>query len=444
MTDTATAALIVLLLVNIVLTVALAGKKGRHDSALKGRLDALQQGGQRTDALLREELARSRDEASLNARRSREELSVSLRSFGETLMSRLAESACLQKTQLDSFAALLERLTGASEQRMEKIRESVEAGLKSLREENSQKLEQMRATVDEKLNDTLEKRLGESFKLVSDRLEHVHKGLGEMQALAAGVGDLKKVLTNVRARGTLGEIQLEAILEQILSPEQYACNVATRKGSERVEFAIRLPGRNGDTPVWLPLDAKFPLEDYQRPLDAYEQASPAALDEAVRQLENSIKTAARAIRDKYLEPPATTDFGIMFLPVEGLYAEVLRRTGLFELLQKEYRVIVTGPTTLAALLNSLQMGFRTLAIEKRSGEVWELLGAIKAEFGKFGSILDKTHKKLQEASNTIEEAGRKSRSIERRLKNVQELPASETARLLGLGGLDDETPGEAS
>ncbi len=441
MTDSAAVVIIMLLLANILLTVAVAGKKSGESSALKDRLDTLEQGWQRTDALLREELARSRDEAGSNARHTREELSGALRAFNETVMNRLVESAHMLKTQLDSFAVVLERIFATNEQRMERMRETVEAGLKSLREENSQKLEQMRATVDEKLNDTLEKRLGETFKLVSDRLEQVHKGLGEMQSLAAGVGDLKKVLSNVRARGTLGEIQLKTILEQILSPEQYACNVATRKSGERVEFAIRLPGRNGGAPVWLPLDAKFPLEDYQRLLDAYEQANPAAVEEAARQLETSIKTSARAIRDKYLEPPATTDFGIMFLPVEGLYAEVLRRTGLFELLQKEYRVIVTGPTTLAALLNSLQMGFRTLAIEKRSGEVWELLGAVKTEFGKFGAILDKTHKKLQEASNTIEEAGRKSRSIERRLKSVQELPAPEAALLLG--GTGDETGEEA-
>jgi DNA recombination protein RmuC len=436
MTEPAVLALIILVLVNIFLTVALVGRKAKPDS--------LEQGLQRTDALLRAELARVRDEAGINARHAREELSGALRSFGETVMNRLAESAYLQKVQMDSFAAALERLTGANEQKFEKIRETLESSLKDIREENSGKLEQMRATVDEKLNDTLEKRLGESFKLVSDRLEQVHKGLGEMQTLAAGVGDLKKVLSNVRARGTLGEIQLETILEQILSPEQYARNVATRKGSERVEFAIRLPGRDSGEPVWLPLDAKFPLEDYQRLLDAYEQADPAAVEEASRQMEAGIKTAARSIRDKYLEPPLTTDFGIMFLPVEGLYAEVLRRSGLFELLQKEYRVIVTGPTTLAALLNSLQMGFRTLAIEKRSGEVWELLGAIKAEFGKFGATLAKTQKKLQEASDTIEEAGRKSRSIERRLKSVQELPAPEAAMLLGFGETGEEAGESAS
>jgi DNA recombination protein RmuC len=287
--------------------------------------------------------------------------------------------------------------------------------------------------VDEKLHETLEKRLGESFKQVSDRLELVHKGLGEMQTLAAGVGDLKKVLTNVKTRGVWGEISLSNLLEQILTIEQYDKNVATKKGSgERVEFAIRLPGRDADKGiVWLPIDAKFPQEDYQRLIEAQELANPVLAEQASKQLEARIKAEARNIKDKYIDPPHTTDFGIMFLPTEGLFAEIIRRPGLCDILLRECRVIVTGPTTLSALLNSLQVGFQTLVIEKRSSEVWALLGAVKSEFGKFSEILEKTHKKLQEASNTIDSAAKKSRTIEKKLKNVQELPCAEAVVLLG-------------
>ena len=292
----------------------------------------------------------------------------------------------------------------------------------------------MRATVDEKLHKTLEKRLGESFKQVSGQLEQVHKGLGEMQNLAIGVGDLKKVLTNVKTRGTWGEMQLGNLLEQILTPEQYAQNVITKQGSaERVEFAIKLPGRDthdGKT-VWLPIDAKFPKEDYERLVEASERADADAVEQAAKQLELRIKAEAGDIRDKYIDPPNTTDFGILFLPTESLYAEVLRRNGLMETLQREFRVVVTGPTTLAALLNSLQMGFRTLAIEKRSSEVWAVLGAIKTEFGKFGGIIEKVQKKLQEASNVIDTAATRTRTIERKLRTVEGLPTNEATALLG-------------
>ena len=281
--------------------------------------------------------------------------------------------------------------------------------------------------MDEKLHATLEQRLGESFKLVSERLELVHKGLGEMQTLASGVGDLKKVLTNVKTRGTWGEVQLEALLEQLLAPEQYVKNAVTKKGSnERVEFAVKLPEN-----VLLPIDAKFPQEDYQKLLDAQEQANPVLVEEMAKQLEAKIKAEAKSIKERYINPPDTTDFAIMFLPTEGLYAEVLRRTGLFETLQRQYRVTIAGPTTLAAFLNSLQMGFRTLAIQKRSSEVWTLLGAVKTEFGKFGDILEKTNKKLQEASNTLQDAAQKSRTIEKKLKSVQELPVHEATSLIG-------------
>lgn len=305
--------------------------------------------------------------------------------------------------------------------------------LASLTTATEQKLETIRITVDEKLHSTLEKRLGESFERVSKQLESVHKGLGEMQTLASGVGDLKKVLSNVKTRGTWGEIQLGNLLEQILTIEQYEKNVVTKKGSnERVEFAIKLPGREKqDAVVWLPIDAKFPMEDYQRLIEAQEQANVGLVEELGKSLENRIKSEAKDIRDKYIDPPQTTDFGILFLPVEGLYAEVLRRPGLCELLQRDYRVTLTGPTTLAALLNSLQMGFRTLAIEKRSSDVWALLAAIRVEFAKFGEMLDKTHKKLQEASDTIESASKKSRTIERKLNKVQELPVADRVNLFG-------------
>ena len=370
----------------------------------KGRLDILEKNLDRMERFFREDMATNR-----------EETGRSLRDFNESLLNRVAES------------------TAQNIQKLDKIDETVDLHLKTLQEDNNRKLEQIRATVDEKLHDTLERRLGESFKLVSERLEMVHKGLGEMQTLASGVGDLKKVLTNIKTRGTFGEIQLHSLLEQILSPDQYQSNVATKRDSAtRVEFAIRLPGR-GETenhPVWLPIDAKFPQEDYLRLLEAQEAGNANLVEEVSKKLERIIKDMAKNIRDKYLDPPYTTDFGIMFLPTEGLYAEILRRTGLFELLQREFKVVITGPTTLAALLNSLQMGFRTLVIEKRSSEVWTLLGVVKTEFSTFGAILDRTQKKLQEASHTIEKAATRSRAIEKKLKNIQEIPLGDTQKLL--------------
>jgi DNA recombination protein RmuC len=287
----------------------------------------------------------------------------------------------------------------------------------------------MRETVDEKLHSTLEKRLGESFKMVSERLEKVHQGLGEMQNLANGVGDLKKVLTNVKTRGTWGEVQLENLLEQVLTVDQYEKNIATKKGSrDPVEFAIKLPGRDNH-PVYLPIDAKFPLEDYQRLQEAQEKANVLAIEETGKALENRVKLEAKNIKEKYIDPPFTTDFGILFLPTEGLYAEIIRRVGLCDSLQRDCRVVIAGPSTVAALLNSLQMGFRTIAVEKRASEVWTLLGAVKTEFGKFGDILKKTGEKLKQASDTIEEAERKSRTIESKLKKVQELPGTKAEKL---------------
>ncbi len=342
------------------------------------------------------------------------------------------EMSHTSRNQFELVASQLSSLTRSNEDKLDKMREVLEEKIRYLQEDNNKKLEQMRATVDEKLHATLEQRLGESFKLVSDRLEAVHKGLGEMQSLAAGVGDLKRVLTNVKSRGTWGEIQLESILEQILTSEQYGKNVCTKKNStERVEFALKLPGRNENLDaVWLPIDSKFPQEDYQRLIDAQERADLPMVEEAAKALEARVKACAKDIRDKYIDPPDTTDFAVMFLPTEGLYAEVLRRHGLCEILQTEYRVVVSGPMTLIALLNSLQMGFRTLAIEKRSSEVWTLLGAVKTEFNKFGIILDKTQKKLQEATNTIETAAKKTRTIQRKLKNVQELSVGEASEIL--------------
>jgi DNA recombination protein RmuC len=418
----------------IVVIVTLKRLTGQNESvAIASRLDALERLLDRQERAVREELARSREEALQSARQGREENAAAVSAFGDSLLKRMSEIAGLQKDQLEIFAGQLKNLTTSNEARMDKLRESVEERLRLIQEDNARKLEQMRATVDEKLHDTLEKRLGESFKLVSERLELVQRGLGEMQSLASGVGDLKKVLTNVKTRGTFGEIQLSSLLEQILSPGQYEANVETRKGSgQRVEFALRLPGRDGtpDGQIWLPLDAKFPQEDYLRLVEAQELGDILASAEAAKQLDKAVRLMATTIRDKYLDPPHTTDFGVMFLPTEGLYAEVLRRPGLFEALQRDFKVMIAGPTTLAALLNSLQMGFRTLAIEKRSAEVWNLLSAVRTEFSKFGQVLEKTSKKLQEAGNHIDAAAVRSRSIEKKLKGVQEMPGAEASALL--------------
>lgn len=433
--------LIVSLLSLILLALVLARLSRIASSAsFDVRIDALERQLERMERMLRDELARNREEAQLSARQGREEGTSLVGALGDSLLKRMSEIAGLQKNQLDIFAAQLKNLTASNEGRLDKLRETVEDRLRLIQEDNARKLEQMRATVDEKLHDTLEKRLGESFKLVSERLELVQRGLGEMQSLASGVGDLKKVLTNVKTRGTFGEVQLASLLEQILAPGQYESNVESKKGSgQRVEFALRLPGRDGTAEgiVWLPLDAKFPQEDYLRLVEAQENADAVAAEEAARQLERAIKEMAKAIRDKYLDPPHTTDFGIMFIPTEGLYAEILRRPGLAETLQREYKVLAAGPTTLAALLNSLQMGFRTLAIEKRSAEVWTLLGAVRTEFAKFGVVLEKTSKKLQEAGNHIDQAAIRTRAIERKLRDVQELPQGEAAGLLDLPEMDE-------
>ncbi|MDO8581103.1 MAG: DNA recombination protein RmuC [Candidatus Omnitrophota bacterium] len=324
---------------------------------------------------------------------------------------------------LEGLTQHLLKLTDMNEQKLEKIREVVEFRLKTLQEDNNRKLEQMRETVDEKLHSTLEKRLGDSFKIVSDLLGKVHQGLGEMQTLASGVGDLKKVLTNVKTRGIWGEIQLGNLLEQMLTADQYEKNVVTKLGSrDPVEFAIKLPGKDGSV-VYIPIDAKFPKEDYERLLAAQEECNIAVIEEAGKAIESRIKLEAKKIREKYIDPPHTTDFAFLYLPIEGLYAEVLRRPGLSDILQREYRVSIAGPTTISAILNALQMGFRTLAVEKRAGDVWRKLGDVKNEFGKFGEILQKTKEKLDSASKSIDLAASKSRTIERKLKDVQDLPS---------------------
>jgi len=388
-----------------------------------------------------------------SSREARDELSRGLSAFGQNIATQMTSIATVQNNQIDSFAQSLAGLTASNEAKLDSFRrtleeqlarvqeqqrlaakdtrETLEQRLEKLQQDNGAKLEQMRQTVDEKLHATLEQRLSESFKQVSERLEQVHKGLGEMQVLAAGVGDLKKVLSNVKNRGVMGEVQLAALLEQVLTPEQYDTNVATRPGSkERVEFAIKLPGSGDGGSVWLPLDAKFPTEDYQRLQEAQDAADPAAVEAAAKALEARIRLEAKTIADKYLEPPATTDFGLLYLPFEGLYAEVLRRPGLFETLQREFRVTVCGPTTLSALLNSLQMGFRTLAIERRSSEVWKILGAVKAEFGRFGEVLANTKRQLQTVANSIDAAEVRTRQIERKLRDVEALPEAETPPLL--------------
>ena len=339
-----------------------------------------------------------------------------------------------QQKELEVVENRVKALSDANNSKLEKLREAVERQLKEIQDTNDKKLEQMRATVDEKLHSTLEKRLGASFKLVSERLEAVQRGLGDMQNLATGVGDLKRVLTNVKTRGTWGEYQLGNILEQVLSPDQYQKNVKPKpNSSDTVEFAIRLPGQKDSDQVWLPIDAKFPHEDYQRLLDASEAADAAAVEKSTDALARSIQKSARDISQKYIEPPYTTDFAIMFLPTEGLYAEVLRQPGMIEKLQQNHRIVVAGPTTLAATLSSLRMGFRTLAIEKRSSEVWEVLSAVKTEFGKFGNVLAKVKKQLNTAANTIDNTAVRTRAMERKLKSVEALPADESSALLEMG-----------
>jgi DNA recombination protein RmuC len=382
----------------------------------------------RLDNNIENEFKRNREETAQNSKLIREEIGNSIKLMGDQLSNRIRDIYDRQKDQLELVEDKLKDLTKTNENKFDKLNEQVSAQLTILQEKIEINLEEMRNTVDEKLHSTLEKRLGESFKMVSDRLELVHKGLGEMQNLATGVGDLKKVLSNVKDRGTWGEIQLGNLLEQILTREQYSANVKTKEGSNSlVEYAIKLPGKNDlkNDIVWLPIDAKFPLEDYQRLADAREKADIELINESLKKLERSIREAAKEISSKYLDPPNTTDFAFMFLPIESLYAEVLSIPGLFDTIQREYKVTIAGPANFVAVLNSLQMGFKTLAIEKRSSEVWKLLSAVKTEFSKFGDILDNTQKKLDLASKSIGDASRKTRTIERKLRDVHELPPEE-------------------
>ncbi|MQR01605.1 DNA recombination protein RmuC [Glaciimonas soli] len=428
-----------------------------------------------------------RSEVQTSAQSTRQELGSNFGQFQQTLAAQMTSVATMQNNQIDTFAQQLVKLnetnaqqldsmrltlnqqaqsnreeqaqslkrfgdtlnqtlvtlTESNAQRMAEIRTTLEAKIKDLQNDNGLRLEEMRKTVDEKLHATLEKRLGESFQIVSDRLEKVHQGLGEMQQLAIGVGDLKRVLTNVKTRGTWGEVQLEMLLEQVLTPEQYAKNVETIPGTgARVEFAIKLPGNDdGGTPVWMPIDAKFPKEQYERIVDAADRADADGVAQAGRELENAIRGEAKTIAEKYLSPPLTTDFAILFLPTEGLYAEIMRRPGLADDLQRIHRISIAGPSTLSALLNSLQMGFRTLALEKRSSEVWQVLGAVKTEFTKFGDVLAKTKQALERAASNIEKAEVRSRAMTRQLKSVEALPSDVAQKLLG-GALAIETEPE--
>ena len=417
----------------------------RDVAALRGCFDAVSQGIADHERDVRTDLTVARNDATSASASLRQEVAAAMARFAETNAQLHNAASRAQAGELKAFAERLAQLAQATEQRMDALRRTLEERLDHLRSDNAQKLDQMRATVDEKLQATLEQRLGASFRQVSERLEQVHRGLGEMQSLATGVGDLKRVLTNVKSRGNWGEVQLGALLADMLPANQYAQNIATRPGSEeRVEYAVRFPGRNDDgAACWLPIDAKFPLEDWQRLQEAIERADPDAVDAARRSLEQFFKAQAKKIRDKYIESPHTTDFAILFVPTEGLFGEALSRPGLQDALQRDYRVTLAGPTTLVAILNSLQLGFRTLAIEKRSTEVWRVLGAVKTEFTRFGEILAKTKDRLDQVGKTLDEAGRKSTTIARKLRDVEALPEADADRLLGSGerpviDVDDE------
>jgi len=474
----------ILFLAQIVIGWLLKSFYSKRSGEIAARLEILENLQKHAESAFREEAARTRNESGLAARQQRQELSQSLTAFGdavssqmlaltkssgekldrvrlesttaakelreeviltltniiETAKTTMTDLGHLQKSLLADMSAAIEKLADSNQEKLEAARILLEAKLQTIQAENSKQLELMRQTVDEKLQGTLERRLGDSFKLVSERLELVHQGLGEMQALANGVGDLKKVLSNIKTRGVWGEVQLGMLLEQVLCPEQFEANVSLKDNAERVEYAVKLPGQNPEAKetVWLPIDAKFPLEDYQRLLEAQEKGDAPAVEAAGKQMENRMKMCAKDICRKYLNPPKTTDFGILFLPIEGLFAEVVRRTGLVETLQRDFRVVIAGPTTLWSILNSLQMGFRTLAIQKRSGEVWHLLGAIKTEWRKYGDMLDQIQKKLHSASESLEKAKIRSKSIERKLNNVDELPDAETSRLLQVESRENE------
>ena len=414
--------IICLLVIIIALQLIFRLRKEHSDTAdeLKRLLDEMQRSFERIEKNFREDFRLNREESRIVARDNREELTHSMSEFRETFERGIASFNNLQREKFANLDEQQRLLVANTEKRLEEIR----------------------VTVDEKLQKTLNDRIGQSFRLVTEQLESVQKGLGEMQTLAQDVGGLKRVLSNVKTRGNIGEIQLSMLLEQLLAPEQYEANVHTRKGSDAVvEFAVKLPGRDDVREyVYLPIDAKFPKDVYEQLLDAYDQADTQAIEAAGKLLETTIKKMAKDISDKYLAPPATTDFGIMFLPFEGIYAEVVRRSSLLEELQRNYKVVVTGPTTLAAILNSLQMGFRTLAIQKRTGEVWTVLGAVKTEFSKFGGLLEKVQKNLQNAGDQLEEVmGKRTRAIERKLRQVEQLPHEESMKILPIDDGDDES-----
>lgn len=387
---------------------------------LDARMSETQSFAQAGFSALREDFAHATSETRADARHLREEVGASLHRLGTQTMTTLDGATRRQAEGLQGVAGRLHEMSEANERRQEALRQTLEGRLDRLRQENAAKLEEMRVTVDEKLQGTLEQRLGASFNTVNENLERVFRSVGEMQSIATGVGDLKRVLSNVKARGTWGEATLGMALEQVMTPEQYATNVEVRPHSgQRVEYAIRLPGDGAD-PVWLPIDAKLPTEDYERLVDASERGDADGVDEASKGLDRAIRKAAADIAAKYVQPPHTTDFAVMFLPTEGLFAEVVRRPGLIDQLQRESRVIVTGPTTLMALLTSLRMGFRSLAIQERSSEVWQVLGGVKSEFARFGDMLDKVQKKLGEAQTAVDGARTRGRAIDRRLRAVDD------------------------
>jgi len=431
------------LLVLLALLLRRPGAEGRDE--LLSAIDSASERSERGERELRRELA-------ADARSGRQELAQAFATLQRSLSQQSAEAIRTQNLQIDAFAqqltllqnTLATQLQGLSEsnaRRMAEVRATLEAQLAQLQQSNAAKLDEMRQTVDEKLQNTLETRLGESFKQVADRLEQVHKGLGEMQSLASGVGDLQRVLTNVKTRGMFGEVQLEALLEQVLTVEQYGKQVETRpRSGQRVDFAIRFPGRGDDgAPVWLPVDAKFPREDYERLLDAHDRADAAGAEAAAKALEARIRAEAKTISESYLAPPHTTDFAILFLPIESLYAEVLRRPGLMDALQRNYRVTLAGPTTLLAMLNSLHMGFRTLALERQASEVWRVLGAVKTEFERYGEWVVRIREQVHKAADTLDKADTRTRQMRRALKNVEALPDAQAQALLP--AVDDEAEG---
>lgn len=425
-------AIIIVAILQILLLLKKSGKFNTDDI-----LSPMSQSFERIERFTSNELGKSREESSQQSRFNREELGgtvkAELLTYAQTMRESLKQISDEQTKHLNTFVEQINNLNRSQTQQAELLRNKIEEKLINLQKDNSEQLEKMRQTVDEKLQGTLEKRLSESFKLISERLESVHKGLGEMQVLASGVGDLKKVLTNVKTRGTWGEVQLGAMLEQVLTIDQYEANVSTKGNAERVEYAVKIPSKNSDQEiVWLPIDAKFPMESYSRLIEAQDNADAVGVESALKELELRIKQSANDISRKYISPPSTTDFAILYLPTEGLFAEVTKRSNLVDMVQRDYRVVFAGPTTLWSILNSLQMGFRTLVIEKRSSEVWNTLAAVKTEWFKYGEALDKVKKKLEEASNSIDQAQVRTRAVGRKLKEVQELPSSQADNILDL------------